>query len=423
MQDGRQKGEVQLAFVFHPFDPRSPQGSQHGPSNPSHSLTVTADAEYSPQKAGHQARGTSDPALEAQSVDDRLGPLGQSFMHLAMTHISPTKANLASKSLDSHDYLKVGMASQGASDSSGALPSAPEPTRGSAPVAGPPSTVQVAASPQQRNFYPEEASDEEAEIQSQHSRRASASGDSGAALPLEFRYQQPLHQTDAKSAAICSVNNASYSPSEVYHTNNTRGSENGQANLHVLPQNGQTQGQGSELQPQVPAWRLLGTSPLHEGQQHNLSTQQLTGQEQGYKQQPQVPQWRLLGTSPLREGQMPHLSQPQAQQHAYADQRYQSLGQGYHQQPQGQVHAPRQVQQWQLQRPDQRHVGAHMGHGHACSTSWSFTGQDSGERPLSYASLAVGSWSDTANPRPLLGKPHSKVLLSQASYTFYTTFC
>ena len=416
LQDGRQKGEVQLAFVFQPFDPHSPQGLQCGPISSVCGNTVIADAEVSPQKAGHQARGTSDSALEAQSVGDCLGPLGQSFMNLSMTHISPTKPDSASKSLDSHDYLKVGMAPQGASGSSGVLPSAQEPMRSPAPVEGPPSTVQVGAVPQQRNFYPEEVSDEEAEIQSQHCRRASASGDSGAALPVEFRYQQPPHQADPRSAAFCSVNTASYSPSEVYHAYKTRGSEDAQPVLHLLPQNGahtlaheQVLEQGSELQPQVPAWRLLGTSPLHEGKQQTLLGQQPTGQERGHKQQPQVPQWRLLGTSPLHEGQMPYMAQPQAQQHAYADERYQTQGQGYSQHPHRQGH------QRQLQPPDQHHMGARIDYGNACSTSWSFSGQGCGERSLSYASLAVGSWSDNANPRPLLSKPaHSQVLISHA---------
>ncbi len=90
MQDGRQKGEVQLAFTFQPFDPSSssPHDSQSNlaafqaqhpsPSSRAGSARTTAD-DNSPQKL----RGMPEPALVSELPrDDGLGPLGQSFMTL-----------------------------------------------------------------------------------------------------------------------------------------------------------------------------------------------------------------------------------------------------------------------------------------------------------------------------------------------------
>ena len=350
-------------------------------------------------------------------------------MNLAMSHITPGKASVASKSLDDHAYLKLGTgceSTSGVSDS----PAAPKTASGQnhSPAPGRSSSSMVTPSPHRRNFYPEEASDDESDVPSQHSRRASAAGDFGPALPAEFRCQ-PSSSSSVASAED-TVDKASYSSQEVYHAYRTRDINGCQTSAYSsVPQHGvytahaKPPGQGHELQPQVPAWRLMGTSPLLEGQQHAQGQQQQQQQQQqqsrldrqqGYEQQPQVPQWQLLGTSPLHEGQMQHLVQPQAE---HAGQQHQPSRQGYLLQPQVQG-SLQQVQgqghQSLPQRAEWQHLmgGPALQYGHmsnvsASSNSQSFTcqGRGSAERPLSYASLAVGSWSDGVNQSRSFTKP------------------
>ena len=410
---------MQLAFTFHPFG-HSPTGSQHGLSS-SPGAAVNTLTQVSPQKAAQGTEGHTEPALQLPLGDDSLGPLGQSFMNLAMSHISPSKASMASKSLNDHAYLRLGSgreSTSGVSDS----PAAPTTASGQphSPSPGQPSSSVATPSPQRRNFYPEEASDDEADVISKHSRRASAAGDSGSALPAEFRCQ-PSSISNVASAND-TEDKASYSSQEVYHAYRMRDATGHQTSAYSsAPQHGaytahaQSPGQGHGMQPQVPAWRLMGTSPLLEGQQHAQEQQQQQQQQsrndwqQGYEQQPQIPQWHLLGTSPLHEGQMQHLGQPHPQQ-VHARQHYQPSQQGYPQQVQGQV----SLQQAQPQRAERQHFMAgtalhsgHMSNGSASSTSQSFTcqGRGSAERPLSYASLAVGSWSDGLNQMHSFTKP------------------
>lgn len=422
MQDGRQKGEVQLAFTFHPFT-HSPSGSQHGSG--SSAGTSNALPQFSPHKPGDTTEGPAEPALQSPSVDDSLGPLGRSFMNLAKSHISPSKASMASKPLDDHAYLKIGTSREGTTGISDS-PVAPSTASGQihSPSPGQTSSSVVTPSPQRRNFYPEEASDDESDVPSQHSRRPSAAGESGSALPAEFRCQPPLNANAASSSDT--VDTASYTSQEVYHAYRMRDDHGHQISASSVPQYGaysthaKPPVQGHELQPQVPAWRLMGTSPLLEGQQHAQEQQwqqqqqqqaQMSKheQQQGYVQPAQVPQWQLLGTSPLHEG---HLGQPRAQQ-AHPGQQYQpsrqgcppqAQGQGSVQQVQGQDHQLSQRAKWQ------NFMGApagHMPNGYGSSTSQSFTSPSRGsaERPLSYASLAVGSWSDGVNQGGSFTKP------------------
>lgn len=379
-QDGRQKGEVQLAFTFHPFS-QSPHGSQYGPST-SVEAAFEASPQVSPQvsshKPGHKAEGqgtvlraedSPEPAPQSLAVNESLGPLGRSFMNLAMSHISPSNAKSSSRSLDDHAYLQLGTCHEGISES----PSAPAGQTHS-PAPGQPSSSSTTAPPQRRNFYPEEASDDESDVPSQHSRRTSAAGDSGSALPAEFRCQQPSNSSIAP-AADDTVGQASYSSQEVYHAYRTREFSNRQTNAH-LP------------------------SPQHGAHMANASPS-----GQGQEQQPQVPAWRLLGTSPLREGQMQHLEQPQAQQvlagqqHQPSRQSYSqpssSPGQGNPQQALGQGHQllpPRP--EWHLMGGLTLQSGPVVSDTNPGSTSQSFTVQGRGP---SYASLAVGSWTDGVN--------------------------
>ena len=425
---------MQLAFTFHPFG-HSPSGSQHAPSNGAGAASE-ASPQVSPHKSGHRAEGSPEPALQSPSVSDSLGPLGQSFMNLAMSHISPSKADLADTTLDQHAYLKHGTAlegSSGVSDSPSVqiLASGQNPS----PSRGLPSSSVATAFPERRNFYPEEASDDESHVHSPPSRRASSSGDSGSALPAEFRCQ-PSPNASVGCAADDAVDKASYSSQEVYHAYRTRDVNGHQTNAysssphtaHAKPPR-----QGYELQPKVPAWRLMGTSPLLEGQQHAQGQQQQQqpghDQQQGYEQQPQVPQWRLLGTSPLHEGQTQHLEQPQAQQ-VYAGPQYQPSRQGCSQQAQGQgslQQALGQGYQSLPQRPERHHLmggpAPHSGHmsGTGSGTSQSFTcqGRGSAERPLSYASLAVGSWSDAVNQSRSFTKPAVSQVKSCCLFCFF----
>ena len=420
---------MQLAFTFHPFI-HSPSGSQHG-SGSSAGRPSDALPQFSPHKPRDTTEGPAEPALQSPSADDTLGPLGRSFMNLAMSHISPSKASVASKALDDHAYLKLGTShegSAGVSDSPVAQTTASGQIHSPSP--GQPSSSVVTPSPQRRNFYPEEASDDESDVPSQHSRRASAAGEPGSALPAEFRCQPPLNANAASSGDT--VDTASYTSQEVYHAYRLRDDNGHQVSASGVPQYGaysthaKPPAQGHELQPQVPAWRLMGTSPLLEGQQHAQEEQwqqqqqqqqqqaQMSKheQQQGYTQQPQVPQWQLLGTSPLHEAQMQQLGEPQAQQ-VHAGQQYQPPRQGYSpqaqgqgslQQAQGQDHQLSQRAKWQ------NFMGApagHMPNGFGSSTSQSFTspGRGSTERPLSYASLAVGSWSDGVSHGGSFTKP------------------
>ena len=347
-------------------------------------------------------------------------------MNLAMSHISPSKASTASKRLDDHAYLKLGTGPESTSGISNS-PAAPATASGQThnPSPGRPSSASlVTPSPQRRNFYPEEASDNESDVPSQHSRRASAAGDSGSALPAEFRCQPSSNSSVA--SVDCTVDKASYSSHEVYHAYRTRDvSGHGTSAHSSLPQYGaytahaMPPGQGHELQPQVPAWRLMGTSPLLEGQQH-AQGQQLQQQQsrherqQGYEQQPQVPQWQLLGTSPLHEGQMQQLVPEQAQQ-VHAGQQPSRWGyssqaqvQGSLQQVQGQGHPSLpQRSEWQQLMGGAALQYGHMSNGSGSGSSQSFTcqGRGSAERPLSYASLAVGSWSDGAKQTQSVTKP------------------
>lgn len=378
-QDGRQKGEVQLAFTFHPFG-QSPHGSQHGPSTSDEAAseaTPPVSPQVSPHRPGHRAEvqgtglkaeGSPQPAPQSLAVDESLGPLGQSFMNLAMSHISPNNANSSSRSLDNHAYLQLGTRPEGIHESPSALTG-----QTSSPAPGQPSTSSVTASPQRRNFYPEEASDDESDMPSQHSRRTSAAGDSESALPAEFRCPQPSNNNTA-SGADDTVDQASYSSQEVYHAYCTRGFSGRQTNAQ-LPS------------PQYGAY-MADASPSG----------------QGHEQQPQVPAWRLLGTSPLRDGQMQHLEQPQAQQ-VLAGQQQPSRqsysqpsscpGQGNIQQALGQGHQslpPRP--EWHLMGGPSVQSGPMVGDYTPGSTSLSFTVQGRGP---SYASLAVGSWTDGVN--------------------------
>ena len=386
-QDGRQKGEVQLAFTFHPFG-QSPHGFQHGP-NPSDGAASEASPQVSPQvsphKPGHKAEGQGtglraegapEPAPPSPSLDESLGPLGQSFMNLAMSHISPSKANSSSRALDEHAYLQLGTRHEGISES----PSAPTGQTHSAAPGQPSSSGVPTASPQQRNFYPEEASDDESDMPSQHSRRTSAAGASGSALPPEFKCQQPSNSSIV-SAADETVDQASYSSQEVYHAYRTRDC-NGRETNGLLPL------------PQYGAYMVDASPSGH-----------------GNEPQPQVPAWRLLGTSPLREGQMQHLEQPQVQQ-ALPGQQYQpprqsysqpAPGQGIPQQAYGQGHQllP-QRPEWHLMGGPTSHSGPVVGDIAHGSTSQSFTVQGRGP---SYASLAVGSWTDGVNQSRPFARP------------------
>ncbi|DBB00214.1 hypothetical protein WJX77_002597 [Trebouxia sp. C0004] len=393
-RDGRQKGEVQLAFTFQPFDPSSssPQDSQTNlaafrvqhpaPSSTAGSARTTADSsvENRPQKL----RETPEPGLVSELPHaDGLGPLGQSFMTLAMTHITPSKPDLA-ESLDDHKYLKLPADGQGTSEIPRSLPSALAQTLHSGAVTEPTQPVQS----QKCNFYPEEASDDEVELPAQ----ATQSSSTGPlpVMPIEFRCQQPDAEPAAASASACTQDNGSYSSQEVYHAYSTRQSE---GSSHALPYRAHRgQGQDCEQQAQVPQWRLMGTSPLHDGQQHARGQHQGRGSEelpqsqgQGRVQQPQVPQWRLMGTSPLHEGQRHSQEQPQAQLQVPR----QDAGQG---------------KQQQASKPDWHLMGTAPLHDaysvsvSAPRTSLSFSHQNKGSvvRPLTYASMAVGSWSDKA---------------------------
>lgn len=441
MQDKQQKGELQLICTFLPCD-CSTHGSQHESRSPYSNTRVSVDAEVIPQEAEHRVRGAAEPASESNLFGDSLGPLGESFMHLAMTHISPGKADGAPKSfdtesvrrksLDGHGYLQIGVAPQGNPVSHAVPPLAPGQLKGPRP-----------APPKQRNFYPEEASDEEVEVHGQRSRRASAPEYAVAALPPDFRCQQPQQPAESRPTANCTVDNASYSPQEVYQSYGTGVACGSQQGLHsslsqygAYRAPGQGPGQAYNQQPLIPQWQLLGTSPLHKGQQHAdmQLQQQLTGHEQRqrYEQQPHVPQWRLLGTSPLHEGQMQHLEQPHTQQQVFAGQHSQPPGQGYSQQFPGQAfsqqyqgqsfstHSQGQGHQLQPQRPDHLMNGRKSGYTRSdkCplqsqpSLSFTFPGKGSSGRPLSYASSAVNSWTDKMSPVPLLGRPTASQVTS-----------
>ena len=160
--------------------------------------------------------------------------------------------------------------------------------------------------------------------------------------------------------------------------------------------------QASSGQPyQVPSWRLLGTSPLHEGQQgiqghhpgqgSQRQPQGIQQQPQGIQQQPLVPQWRLLGTSPLHEGHMQSESRPTANDQSWG----QGIGQGSQQQP---------------YRADWHLLGTSPmldGVDYSTSTSQSSFSQGRGSlaQPLTYASMAIGSWTDSSvTARQHLGK-------------------
>ncbi len=408
MQDGRQKGEVQLAFTFQPFDPSSssPHDSQSNlaafqaqhpsPSSRAGSARTTADSsvENSPQKL----RGKPEPALVSELPrDDGLGPLGQSFMTLAMTHITPSKPDLA-ESLDDHKYLKLAADAQGTSEIPRSMPSAPAQTLHSGAAIEPVQPVQ----PQKCNFYPEEASDEVVEMPAQ-----SSSAEPLPVMPMEFRCQQPHAESAAASASACTLDNGSYSSQEVYHAYSTRQSDGSGHALSYGAHRGQ--GQGREQQPQVPQWRLMGTSPLHDGQQHALGQHEGQGSEQqpqsigqGRDQQPQVPQWRLMGTSPLHEGQRQSQEQPQAPFQVPWQGPGQGPGQGIQQQ--AQAYPQGQGKQQLASRPDWHLMGTAPLHDaysvtdNAPHTNLSFSHQSKGSvvRPLTYASMAVGSWSDKA---------------------------
>ena len=423
MQDGRQKGEVQLAFTFQPFDPSSssPHDSQSNlaafqaqhpsPSSRAGSAQTTAD-DNSPQKL----RGMPEPALVSELPrDDGLGPLGQSFMTLAMTHITPSKADLA-ESLDDHKYLKLAADAQGTSEMPRSLPSAPAQTLHSGAATEPVQPVQ----PQKCNFYPEEASDEDVEMPAQANHPSTT--ELLPVMPMEFRCQQPNAESAAASASACNLDNGSYSSHEVYHAYSTRQSD---GSGHALPYGAyKGQGQGCEQQPQVPQWRLMGTSPLHDGQQHTRgqhegqgSEQQPQSQGQGRDQQPQVPQWRLMGTSPLHEGQRQSQEQPQA----HFQVPWQGAGQGIQQQ--AQAYPQGQGKQQQAPRPDWYLMGTAPLHDaysvtdSAPHTSMSFSHQSKGSwvRPLTYASMAVGSWSDKAKHLGTAGSQTSSVQVQLAS--------
>lgn len=407
MQDGRQKGEVQLAFTFQSSDHSSSsphdsqanfdvfQAQQPSPSRRAESARTTADSSADNSLQTH--KGKAEPALLSELPDDGLGPLGHSFMTLAMTHITPSQPDSA-ETLDDHKYLKLASQPHSSSERSG--PSAPASTLD--PVAAAASVPHV--QPQRRNFYPEEASDEEADLPSHHQDSVAMSL---PAMPMEFRCQQTPAESNAgpssTAAATCTLDDGSYSAQEVYHTYSARQSDGSQYGYnHSVPYGAhrdQQQGQGYEQQPQVPQWRLLGTSPLHEGQQHmqgQISGQQPQGPVQGREQQPQVPQWRLLGTNPLHEGQRQSQVEPQA--HSWVQ--GQGSEQGYQQQPQAQ----QQGYEHEVQRPDWHLMGSpplhtgYSGNDSVSHTSHSFSSQGKGSpvRPLTYASMAVGSWSDKA---------------------------
>ena len=100
LQDGRQKGEVQLTFSFKSADSTSASSSLHNsqsqlalqgehssPSSRPSSARVTLDS--TPDTTVQQRRGGPASALSPELTVESLGPLGQSFLNLARTHISP----------------------------------------------------------------------------------------------------------------------------------------------------------------------------------------------------------------------------------------------------------------------------------------------------------------------------------------------
>ena len=395
MQDGRQRGEVQLSITFQPAgavqSPTGPPQASHMHPHPTPStdvLTYTPRSTSDPcssddSKAVSLSTAGNQSIVEGVPLPDQadLGPLGKSLMALSMTHISPSRQQApthhSTNSSSSVTRLSRDVAPS-AVDSLAAIPGS-EASSSAAAHAAAPQGAAANAVPARRNFYPEEIVDNDPP-HSWAASHQSAHSCSGDVMPHGFR----LQQASDGLASDGDVGNASYSAREVYahqyrispdpvdylqhklaaqsmqqqqqqhigkssHCNQSFSA--GQGSFHQSGQFAAMQAdQGALQQPFMPNFHIMGTTPLHDGQQKQHPLQQTQGfnaldysphQTYGHHvRQPDafipVPAWRLMGTSPLHDGH-------HANDHAALDQ----------------------------------HI-------------------DSGERGLTYADMAVKSWSSQA---------------------------
>ena len=341
IQGGHQRGEVQLSITFQPADPllqasftaasALPSASQPA-SNPTTAganptdhtpaaLPSTADRLADNPEAENSV---SEAQCEAFHMPDQadLGPLGQSLLALSMTHISPSRLQMAAAAhTGGHSRANVAISTADSASSHTAGQIGQLSAAADTCVGSPEDAASV-----KRNYYPEEIMDEPS-LQETHHHHSThdlfhrhhhhdgnqAAECDAAATAVVSRHGS--HQSPSLAAASTAaqgrdeVDNASYSPHEIF--------------AHQYAVHTSTSGQHEQAYlgvpyPAVPysAVPYPAVSPQRPSQQngpHQMPPIQGTSGQgyfhQGSQQQPYIPSFHLLGTTPLHDGQNPRLSQ------------------------------------------------------------------------------------------------------------------
>lgn len=440
MQDGRQRGEVHLSISFHPAT--TTQSSSPVPDlaavQPQHTFPSDrlAPESMSTSKVGSSSDSRTILPSAAQqlpsvtpgnivSTDEQdLGPLGKSLMALSMTHISPSRVNAAqsanlSNSIATQQLQSVNAQPRAdATVNAAAIPEVPSTAQAIAPaqLVAPIST----ASPK-RNYYPELVVDND-DPHSWAVTQQSAQSNAGVGLGV-----QPTPDSPAEALQqVGDVGSQSYSAAEIYghqygmpqqhHTASLHAMQPGHIHGHghghysqsilagqhannlAVELHGSQAGQGILEQGHVPRVHLHGTTPLHDGQFNKGQQQQSQQMQQGshvldynhsYVQMQHAQQIAQQETQhaqrPPQHAQRPPQPAQQPVQHA--------LNPMQHVQQQGDL--PAVIPAWRLLGTSPLQHGNAGNNASADEQHFSNVVQ-----PLTYAGMAVQSWSAQVNRTP-----------------------
>lgn len=450
LQDGRQRGEVQLSISFLPADvmQASFTTSHSSPLQPQpHSPdTVTATPRTTSGACSSSTSKATTPAAESNLLNSELkgvplpdqgdlGPLGKSLMALSMTHISPSKTR--AQVLTDSNGMSHSSGTTRLSQDVGVTPHRTSPAAvasssaiSGAAVSGDATSHAVNAAPPKRNYYPEMiVEDEQAYSWAEASQSHHSNADTNVAAGS--RLQQTADTAASVLAPGEAMGNASYSAQEVYaHQYALHATTASQHSHSIAFQHTQQQQQQQQHSPE-PSWYSQGSDPRPGSFQQSglaLATQG-TQARQGAPTQPYASHFHLLGTTPLHDGQ--HGQQLQHQSNSCnhnADPHYPPEGtppqdtpmgqpaylhQSYGQQAVQQTDAFRPVPAWRLAGTSPLHDGYGFG-----ATEAAAIGLHNGGavQPLTYAGMAVKSWSTQAKRAPVLPHRASNFDDSQAGY-------
>ena len=450
LQDGRQRGEVQLSISFLPADamqasfttphssPLQPQ--PHSPDTDTASPRSTSGAcSSSTSKATTPAAESNLLSSELKGVplpdQGDLGPLGKSLMALSMTHISPSQTR-AQVLTDSNGMSHSGGTTRLSQDV-GVTPHRTSPAAvasssaiSGAAVSSAAASHAVNAAPPKRNFYPEMIVEDEQAYSWAEASQSHHSNAADTVVAAGSRLQQTADTAASVLAPGEAMGNASYSAQEVYtHQYALHATTASQHSHSIDPQQTQQQQQQQQHSPE-PSWYSQGSDPRPGNFQQSglaLATQG-TQARQGVPTQPYASHFHLLGTTPLHDGQHGQQLQYQSDGCDYnAGPQYPQWGtpqdplvgqpaylyQSYGQQAMQQTDIFRPVPAWRLAGTSPLHDGYGFS-----ATEATAIGLHSGGavQPLTYAGMAVKSWSTQAKRPPVLPHRASNFDDSQAGH-------